>query len=56
VTKRPLVLASYLKAKQRREIRRTNKVRMLFDLFHKYNAITQKRKRLWQRITDLGQS
>ena len=44
------------KASERREHRRTLKVRQLFALFHKYNALTQKRKRLWQRITDLGQS
>lgn len=44
----------HFKARERAELRRTNKVRQLFDLFHKYNHLTQKRKRLWQRITELG--
>ena len=54
--KRLVRLAPHFTARERREHRRTDKVRMLFTLFHKYNALTQKRKRLWQRITDLGQS
>jgi hypothetical protein len=49
------VIPPHFNARERREHRRTDKVRMLFTLFHKYNALTQKRKRLWQRITDLGQ-
>ena len=44
----------HFKASDRRELRRTIKVRQLFALFHKYNALTQKRKRLWERITMLG--
>jgi hypothetical protein len=52
--KRLVRLAPHLKARERREFRRTSKVRQLFDLFHKYNACTQKRKRIWERITELA--
>ena len=52
--KRLVRLAPHLTARERREYRRTDKVRMLFDLFHKYNACTQKRKRIWNRITELA--
>ena len=44
----------HFKASERRELRRTVKVRQLFALFHKYNSLTQKRKRLWERIVMLG--
>ncbi len=53
-SKTKFVFAPHIKARERREHRRTDKVRLLFDLFHKYNACTQKRKRIWQRITELA--